>query len=187
MPFHSLTISQSVQLTVWCLIDIPPRILLKNCMAFLFAYHYILVAREECLPTVARQTNQGSFHPIFVLSAILWWEYLSIDGNSVNVFQCYFFLKSTIQTNLPHMMLHLHWFCLLPKPSELIYLYSVLVVLHWRGSLDCILLSQGQINTTVMLYGGNVKWKHEELMVTYSHLKNVENNFVCVCKIWKHL
>lgn len=149
----------------------PFRILLKNCMAFSFAYHYILVAREECLPTLARLTNQGSFNTIFVLSAILCWEYLLITGNSVNVFQCYFFLKSTIQTNLPHMMFHPHWFCLFLKPSELICLYSVLVVLHWRGSLDCTLLSQGQINTTVMLYGGNVKWKHEELMVTYSHLK----------------
>lgn len=60
-------------------------------MAFLFAYHYILVAREECLPTVARQTNQGSFDPIFVLSAILWWEYLFIDGNSVNVSMLFLF------------------------------------------------------------------------------------------------
>lgn len=149
----------------------PPRILLKHYMPFSFAYHYILVAWEDYLPILARLTNQDSFDSIFVLSAILCWEYLLITGNSVSVFQCYFFLKSMIQTNLLHMMFHPHWFCLFLKSSELIYLYSFLVVLHWRGSLNCILLSQGQINTIVMLYGGNVKWKHEELMLIYSHLK----------------
>lgn len=39
-----------------------------------------------------------------------------------------------------------------------------------KCDLDCILLSEGQINTTVMLYGRNVKRKPKELMVTGSHL-----------------
>lgn len=39
-----------------------------------------------------------------------------------------------------------------------------------KYDLDCILLSEGQINMTVMLYGGKVKRKPKELMVTGSHL-----------------
>lgn len=48
-----------------------------------------------------------------------------------------------------------------------------------KCDLDCILLSEGQINTTVMLYGGNVKRIPKELMVTCCHL--------CVKEVWNLL
>lgn len=50
-------------------------------------------------------------------------------------FKSSFFLKSLIQTDLTQRIFYLHWFCLLLKPLDLIYLYSALIVLHSRGSV----------------------------------------------------
>lgn len=57
----------------------------------------------------------------------------------------------------------------------------ILPALKRKCDLESILLSQGHITTSVLLYGGNVKRKQEEFMVTCSHFYIVEKNFLFGC------